>query len=108
MAMKVLVEMEIEVVMVWIQVEMETEVMVDQEMKDGWERKVQVEMEPQQVMEVLLAEHVVGVGKNLDELVHFENEVHHLLFLLPVWAASYSLILSLWFPKCPLDYSVWT
>lgn len=63
MVIRVLVEMEIEVVMMRVLVEMEV-VMVDQEMKDGWERRVQVEMEPQLVMEVSLVvevEQVVGV-----------------------------------------------
>lgn len=81
------VYMEIEVVMMRAQVDMETEVvmmrslvemevvmmgglvemevvMVYQEMKDGWERRVQVGMGSQPVMEVLLVVEVVGFGKN--------------------------------------------
>lgn len=61
MGMRVLIEMEIEVVMMRAQVEMEV-VMVDQVREDGWERRVQVEMEPQLVMEVSLVVEVEQVG----------------------------------------------
>lgn len=76
-----------------------------QEVKVVWGMKVEWVMTVSLVMK---AEGVVTLVWHGDELVHTEQEVQHHAFVLHVWGADHSPLLSPWFPKHLVAYSVWT